>query len=114
MLINNNILEIEIAPRQAQGTSPSLYEVEVCGYGESVTDNFFAVAQKFPRPRLAAEPAGSAFAPSFSSPFRQQIKKTGKLQSFLSVRVRGIEPRSQPWEGRILPLNYARFIYILA
>ena len=24
------------------------------------------------------------------------------------VRVRGIEPRSQPWEGRILPLNHTR------
>ena len=26
----------------------------------------------------------------------------------LFVRVGGIEPPSQPWEGRIIPLNYTR------
>src|SRR3989344_9591885 len=32
------------------------------------------------------------------------------FRHFNFVRVRGIEPRSQPWEGRILPLNHARFL----
>ncbi len=31
-----------------------------------------------------------------------------KTGGSLIVRARGIEPRSQPWEGRILPLNHAR------
>lgn len=34
---------------------------------DSVTNNFFAVAQKFSRPRLRASPAGSASLPPFSS-----------------------------------------------
>ena len=27
---------------------------------------------------------------------------------FISVRSRGIEPRSRPWQGRVLPLNHDR------
>ena len=30
---------------------------------------------------------------------------------FYFVRVAGIEPAYQPWEGRILPLNHTRFTY---
>lgn len=26
-------------------------------------------------------------------------------------RVMGIEPTSQPWEGRILPMNYTRIVF---
>ena len=28
-------------------------------------------------------------------------------------RAKGIEPSSQAWEARILPMNYARMMYIL-
>ena len=28
-------------------------------------------------------------------------------------RVMGIEPTSQPWEGRILPMNYTRIVGLL-
>jgi hypothetical protein len=26
------------------------------------------------------------------------------------VRVRGVGPRSQPWEGRVIPLDYTRLL----
>ncbi len=35
-----------------------------------------------------------------------------KPKSFIVERVRGIEPPSQPWEGRVLPLNHARTFLI--
>ena len=28
-------------------------------------------------------------------------------------RAMGIEPTSQPWQGRVLPLNHARALYLL-
>jgi hypothetical protein len=33
------------------------------------------------------------------------------LETFYE-RVAGIEPASQPWEGRVLPLNHTRRIFI--
>lgn len=35
------------------------------------------------------------------------------FSSLTIVRVGGIEPPSQPWEGRILPLDHTRMIHIL-
>ena len=28
----------------------------------------------------------------------------------IRVRVRGVGPRSQPWEGRVIPLDHTRFV----
>jgi hypothetical protein len=65
------------------------------------------------------DPASLIFsAEKISSGFRspsQIIKYYRKnRQYFIIVRVGGIEPPSQPWEGRVMPLNYARldFSYI--
>ncbi len=35
-----------------------------------------------------------------------------ELIRHILVRAGGIEPPSQPWEGRILPLNHARLIIL--
>ncbi len=78
------------------------------------------------RPRLEASPSrvlglgtGSRFAPlgSHRSAVRFPAAKcegTSLIRTafavLMSVRIRGIEPRSPPWQGGVLPLNHIRAI----
>jgi hypothetical protein len=41
----------------------------------------------------------------------ENSKKLPFRESFSLERVRGIEPLSLPWQGRVLPLNHTRTIY---
>ncbi len=40
-------------------------------------------------------------------------KELCPLLGFVMERVMGVEPTYQPWEGRILPMNYTRAMSIL-
>ena len=40
-------------------------------------------------------------------------KEPCPLLGFVMERVMGVEPTYQPWEGRILPMNYTRAMSIL-
>lgn len=52
-----------------------------------------------------------AIALWFSHPFPYIIKKNQKIRFFFISGRRGSNPRRQPWEGCILPLNYPRSDY---
>ncbi len=41
------------------------------------------------------------------------MKQQGNLDCDICVRVGGIEPPSNPWEGLILPLNHTRKIQLI-
>ena len=45
--------------------------------------------------------------------FNRYKKAPLRVLLFGVERAKGIEPSSQAWEARILPMNYARMMYIL-
>ena len=36
-----------------------------------------------------------------------------RIVLFIFVRIRGIEPRSPPWQGGVLPLNHIRLLKLI-
>ncbi len=58
--------------------------------------------------RLLAGPATLTF--DSPSPLQKHSRPTRRVVLVVFVRIRGIEPRSPPWQGGVLPLNHIRAI----
>ena len=104
--------------RSESGTKeiPTVAQFSPTGGNEAVKNVGMPSPPATPSPS-APSPAERVGAESEEIPTVAQFSPTGGNGAVVGIseleRVMGVEPTYQPWEGRILPMNYTRAMSIL-